>query len=74
MKKKTTHYESLNVEVSEAGLNKKIRLTEGWFSNAWTLAEFYIPATAAIPESQVIKARAKHDFGITYDHNTLTLK
>lgn len=74
MKKKTIHYPSLNIEIRKEGLNKKVRLIEGWFSRAWTLAEFYIPSESVMPEAEIIKTRAKHDFGITYDHYTLTLK
>lgn len=74
MKKKTIHYPSLNIEITPEGLNKKVRIQEGWFSKAWTLAEFYIPAKSAMPEAEIIKARAKHDLGITYEHCSLMIK
>ncbi len=50
----------------------KVQITTGYFSNEVILCEFWLPLTAidsfGFIKPEIVKARAKHDAGITYDY------
>jgi len=70
---KNKHFKSLHVIVVVGEKNAKVTLTTSFFSDVGEIGNFFIPNTSA-HNMEVIKYRAKHDLGITFDHNTATYR
>ena len=67
------HFKSVNVIITRGEGNSEVIITTGFFTEVGEVGRFFVP-TMSINIPDVIKSRAKHDLGITYDHHTLTLK
>jgi len=78
-KKKTQHYQSVHINyIQHSDQLFKLVVIEGVFSNGKVLAEFFLPRTAGQSpvdiDSDVVRARLKRDFHITFTHNSATYK
>jgi len=80
MKKKTQHFESVHIETDVyTSTDDRVHVVIGTFFHNEKLCEFWVTRSAVLEhkhqtgslkwvDPEIIKFRAKHDFGITYDH------
>lgn len=84
MKKKTQHFKSVNVKtnVYEALQNNlpNVKVQVQTFYHNELICEFFVPSSSLVTlgmtkwvPSEIVKSRAKHDFGITWDHSSATI-
>lgn len=78
MAKKIKHYSHVHVikTLQKNGL-LQIQLFEDYWKENVVLAKFYVPVQKTDPfmvSQEVLRYRAKHDAGITFDHYSCTMR
>lgn len=79
MKSNLTHYQSVHISTDVYLEKELVKVKIGTFFYNRPIGEFWVPRSCVKDNGkyqmvpiEVIKARAKHDLKITFDHHSLT--
>ncbi len=71
--KTNKHFKTIHISIIAGEKNAEVIFMTSFFTDVGKIGSFFIPATS-IYSHDVIKFRAKHDLGITYDHSSISIK